>query len=266
MTTFSTFRDQIDRISPPWLRGTVASRYLYSIGVQLDILADQVQQGIKRRFPQSAALANDADALALIGKDRIITRGPTESNKAFGARLVRAIDDWKTAGSAPALLRQLQGFISPNTSTIRVVNNAGAWWSIDSTGTVTASVSSPNNWNWDGSTSAWSRMWVIIYTPTLWVVEDNYGNGDIYGDGGAWGTTASLSTIAGLQSIVATWKSAHSRAVNIIFANDPASFSPAAAPGAPMPSGTWGTWATEDATLASVPSRLATARYVDGPP
>jgi len=265
MTTFSTFRDQIDRISPPWLRNTIGAKYLYSIGVQLDILGDQVQQGIKRRFPQSAAKALDADALALIGLDRRIPRGPSETLAAYALRLVRAIDDWKQAGSCFSLIRQLQGFISPSTTTIRIVNNAGGWFTIDAAGVQSTFQSSPNNWNWDGNAAAWSRMWVIIYTASIWPVEGTFGDGATYGDGGALGTTASLATIAAIQSIISVWKAAHATTVFVIFADDPNSLNPFYAVGPPMPDGTWGTWATNTVS-ASVASRLQTARYVDAVP
>jgi hypothetical protein len=65
--------------------------------------------------------------------------------------------------------------------------------------------------------------------------------------------------VRALQSIVADWKPAGTRCVNIILAFDPASFNPAS----PEPDGNWGKWTKKVAGVA-VPSRLATARYLDG--
>ena len=119
------------------------------------------------------------------------------------------------------------------------------------------------NWNWDNRPTAWSRFWVVIYTGTLWpVTTQRWGTtGAVWGSApNLWGSTAiTQEQVATLQAIVNDYKPAGTVCQNIILASDPASFNPAT----PEPDGSWGKPNKISGGVA-VPSRLATARYLDG--
>jgi len=300
----STFRDMIQRISPGWLLGEpaqnggidyIGARYLYSIALQADYMTDRAVEGIKRRFPTYVLAGQtqpDGDALAMIGRDRTIIQGPNEPNASYGVRLTEWIDDLKLSGNAFALLKQIQGYLTPAYTTLKLVNNWGVWYQLTTTKapdgtlsqaqTVTVSplVANIPNWNWDNTGPwqptwsplfAWSQFWVLIYCSG----GQPFDKGPRWTDVGAkwttpgrtWGTTATSSQVASIKGIVSQWKAAHSKCRNIIIAFDPASFNQSAVGGAPLPDGTWGRWANPTGSpFGGQAARLPTARYWDGPP
>jgi hypothetical protein len=266
-----TFREFIQRIAPPWLRNYVGSRFLYSLGIQLDALGDDVVLGIRARFPDIAAANGLVDALTQTGLDRQIFRGPNEPLEVYAARLKRWYDDWKIAGCSLSVLSQIQAYLTPNFTRLRIVNDRGFWCTLEADGTVEF-VLSPlsggfGNWNWDGKygPSIFSRFWTIIYCSggKPFDVGPRWGDpGFKYDPTKTWGTTATPAQVKSIRAIVQQWKAAHSWCQNIIIAFDPASFDPAGPQGAPLPDGTWGSYSN-----ASVPSgraRLSTARYWKG--
>jgi len=262
------------RVSTGWLRGVasvngklayVGSRYLYSIGAQFDILGDDVVDGIRARFPLELKFP---EALAMIGRDRSIVRGFAEPARSYAIRLTRWMDDWRLAGSAFSVLRQLQGYLTPYATTLRIVNNAGCWYTLNPDGST--SYLQSGNWNWDGNASLWARFWVIIYCSG----GKPFDKGPKWGDPGVkwgqpagrtWGSTATSTQVKTIRGIVQQWKGAHAVCQNIILAFDPASFDPTAPGGAPLPDGTWGRWANPSSSpFGSQMARLPTARYWDG--
>lgn len=257
----ASFRDMAVSIAPPWLRGPVGSRLLTAMATPLDAAADWTFQGVKARYP----LVGTPTALAAVGRDRGIRRGPAETNQAFAARLVRWLEDWKTAGSAWTLLDQLAGYFAPAPPLMRVVWSTGTsavWCSRAPSGARSRVVATPSNWEWDGLVKR-SRCFVIIYN----AAGTPYGTGGTWGTGsrtwgsGTVGTSALQADVMGVFGVVADWSAAHVLTPWVIHAFDPTSFAPTAAPGsAGMPDGTWGAWHKVVAGVA-VPSRLTTARY-----
>lgn len=307
MTT--TFRQMIQAISPGWLLGDpsqngsldhIGARYLYAIGLELDTLGALAVEGVRKRFPTYVApdgsTQPDGDALALIGRDRSIPQGPSEPNTSYGVRLAEWIDDLKMSGSAFTTLKQIQGYLTPNYTTLRIVNNWGVWYTMapdfSRSLTISPRVAGVPNWNWDNkgpwqtrytppglgdepsaSMFAWSRFWVVIHCNggLPFDVGPTWGSSTWAAPNRTWGTTATPAQVAAIRNIIGApgtgFKAAHSKCVNIIIAFDPTSFNPSAAGGAPLPDGTWGRWAHPTGSpFAGQQARLPTARYWDGPP
>ena len=254
------FRDRIKTLCPTWLQDGVGERLMYSAGLGVDLVAEKSLQAIRARMPGKG----DPSALPILGADRRIRRGFAETDESYAGRLSGAFDSWQIAGTARGKMEQLAGYLSPEQVVFRQVSNSSAWDTLAIDGSYSHTLASPANWDWDGDSTSWWRFWVILYPPaSLWVTEGTWGDGQLWGDGGTWGTTATTEQIASLKAIVADWRAAHAVPLWLVIAFDPASFDPAGAPGAPLPDGTWGTWGTDVAGVR-VPSRLATARYVDG--
>jgi hypothetical protein len=263
-----SFRDRVRRLVPPWLsdRGkAVGFRLLYCLAAVCDAGAEVLTQGLQARFPGRGT----PTALKYIGRDRGIRRGPGESDEAFAARLLTWLDDWRIAGSALSLLRQLHGFLSPNPPLLRLVTNSGVWYTMDPNGTFSIHHASPNNWNWDGETNGnheaeWARFWLVIYSASApWSPAGNWGGEGRWAGGQLWGFTGTPAEIEGFKAIVSDWRAAHARCMWVIVAFDAASFDPSAPPGSPLlPDGWWGPWHKVVGGVA-VPSRLATARYFE---
>lgn len=250
----ASFRSSLYAISPPWLRGPVGERLMYGFGVVLDAVAEWAGQGVRARFPG----LGPADALPLIGADRQIVRGFAESDASYAARLVRWLDDWRIAGSAPSVLGQLRGYFLASRPRMRTIDDSGNWVTLASDDTL--SWVRGAGWNWDGL-MRWWRFWAVIYPSNgPWQTEGTWSDGTTsWGDGGTWGTTATPDEVATLRAIVAQWKGAHALPQWVIVAFDDATFTP----GASEPDGSWGPWSKYVGGV-QIPSRIDSARYFDG--
>lgn len=252
----TTFRGVFRKLIPWWLNTGEGELVGFSVATLLDAVSARVRLGTYAKFPTYAP----SDALAHLGRDRRITRGLTESDTDYGARLLRYLDDWKVAGNPFALMSQLRAFLGADLK-MRTVDNRGNWFTIDAGGARSVYLNQ-GNWDWDGDTAKWSRFWVIIYSNGYW---DTLAWGDpalVWGAPGlTWGTTASPEEVSGVRNIVAEWKPAGTRCPYIIIAFDNASFDPLTGP--ILPDGLWGK-ASKNVAGEQVPSRLITARYWRG--
>lgn len=263
------FRDKRKFLGPSWLVSEGDSLLVgYVVDLLKDAFVERLRQGLLARFPQndpSGATTPPDDALAAMGRDRRIIRGLNELAPTYARRLVRWLDDWQTAGNPFALMNQLAGYTGPGPA-FRTVDVRGNWFSLNADGSRSVSINQAN-WDWDSAPDAltrWSRFWVVIYPNGLWTRGSKYGDGHKWGDGRTWGSTASTSDVASIRGIVADWKPAGTRCVNVILAFDNTSFNPATTrDGAGLPNGTWGKWGKVVGGVY-VPVRLSTACYWDG--
>lgn len=257
-------------LGPAWLTQNGDSELFgYALDVLKDAFIERLRRGLLARFPQQDPTGTPApdDALAAMGRDRRIVRGINEPSAAYAVRLLRWLDDWRSAGNALALLKQLRGYTGAGPA-FRTVDARGNWYSLNADGS-TSFLMNQDNWDWDGTLTQhqrWSRFWVIIYPNGLWLSTPKWGDGSRWGQptGRTWGSTATFDQVSTVRGIVRDWKPAGTRCVNIILAFDNTSFNPATArDGAGLPDGTWATWAKQSGG-AYVSSRLSTARYWDG--
>lgn len=278
----SFFRSLVRRLGPGWLvkdelpDGTeVDNRFLYAVSLVLDAQLERFREGILARFPGPAGARSrstpgaPADALHLIGRDRLIRRGPAEPADHFESRCVRAIDDHRVRGNAWALLEQIQGMLAPRAVKVALVNEHGNFYTIDADGTRTRDKHTA--WDWDGSAleDAWARSWVVIYTEGGVPFEEGpaWGDDDQWGgawgtDGYTWGSTATPDEAIGVQQTLPDWIMAGSRVQNVILSFDDSDFDPSdSAP--PLPDGTWGPEYKIVGGVA-VPNRNTHARYWKG--
>ncbi len=277
------FRENRQNMGPSWLvhDGADAELAGYVLELLRDAFVERLRQGLLARLPQNDRTGQTTaadDALAAMGRDRRIVRGINESSQTYAQRLVRWLDDWRTAGNPFALMAQLAGYcglatgpgVAPGTRpSFRTVDVRGNWFSRAADGTLSVSLKQAN-WDWDGSPTAlanWSRFWVIIYPNGLWSTGPRWGDAGInWGqpNNRTWGSTATTDEVASVKGIVADWKPAGTTCVNIILAFDNSSFNPfSSVDTAGLPDSTWGKW-HKVAAGVSVPSRLSTARYWDG--
>jgi hypothetical protein len=260
------FRTRNKHFGPPWLvgdgtAGDEATLVQYTHDLLLDAFLQRVYLGLLARLPDTAAELGIDGALTRIGRDRRLPRGlGPETDASYATRLKAWLPDIRKKGSPFALLKKLQEFIGAGSS-MRTVDARGNWFSRSAAGVETYTLNT-GNWNWDSTVAAanWARFWVIIYPGTRWSHAPTWGSGELWGDTEkTWGTTATPSEVAQVRGIVADWKPAGTRCVNIIIAFDPASFSPTA----PEPDGKWGK-PSKVVGGVHVATRLATADYWDG--
>lgn len=173
----TTIRDAMGTLLPACFKGGsqgaggFGEKFVYSVTTLIaDVLEEGLRQGINDRFPTRA----NADALPVLGNDRVIDRGLFESDASYRVRLQQAFDTWATAGSAWSVLKNLLALVTPFTPVWRTVNDSSVWDSINDPlaplqGTPTWRLyANPANWNWDGLTQWW-RFWTILYPGTTLV-------------------------------------------------------------------------------------------------
>ena len=94
------YKDTIVQSAPSWLRGTVGSAILRSVGFNLDLLLIAAKNAVKQRFIEHAS----DDALSFLGSDSSITRYPSDSVTAFKDRIRNAWNTWVYAGIESTIL------------------------------------------------------------------------------------------------------------------------------------------------------------------
>jgi len=245
-------RDGIADNSVGFLRRFWGSRLMYALTVVFDALIDVVAYGLRAKYPSFAS----PRGLAVIARDRGIVRGIAEADSRLATRCLQWLDDRKTRGNPLALMRQIRGYCGDQVA-IRIVNNAGAWHSLDANGVW--SYQAPNgNWDWDG-VDKWWRFWVIIYPNGLWSSTETFGETYKFGEETAFGSTITPQQCQDLIAIIRDWSAEPAKCSHVIIAFDPASFSPSATT---VTDGTWGKWYRYENGVA-VPSRLESARYFE---
>lgn len=155
------FSDYLVKLAPTSLQRTRWSKYLGGVGQAFDDLyVAAAKWAVKARFPLDTT---PADALNAIGADRLLPRGPSESDDAYRARLRGAWDAWQYAGTPLGLLRALHyaGF-NPAIAVAK-----GRWYTLDgSLNLVDTRRPDGSGFTLDGSGGAfWSKFNVVFKQP-----------------------------------------------------------------------------------------------------
>jgi hypothetical protein len=173
------FRDSFYPLCPPWLRTGNAEKYIYTLELMRDLLMEKCNQAIKIRLPGQG----DSSQIPYLAFDRQLVQGPLESDASFIIRLREAFPTWNKAGSALAVLTQLQAyaqgrqaydlpeFVIVSNGRFQGTDTIVSWWSLnysDPIGTtpllsnVRTTFSSPASFDWDHGSETW-RCWLVVY-------------------------------------------------------------------------------------------------------
>jgi hypothetical protein len=141
---------------PSWLSEGDGGLVLESLAGIKDAFTERMLLGLEARFPSRAG----ESALALLGSDRGILRGRTETQAHYAARLLswRYPRGHRTRGSAFALLEQVSEYFGG----IRA-------WTIDYSGNReeraadgTETFEQGYAWNWDSAVTTVYRFWLVL--------------------------------------------------------------------------------------------------------
>lgn len=196
-------RDSVREISPPWLSSGVAEKYLYNFGLAGDALLEKLNQAMRAHMPG----AGTTTALVYIGNDRVIPRGPYESDVGYSGRLTRAYEAWQRAGSRRAVLSQVLAYLSSAAIAAdgkplgAVVGGTGPDWSIYYAGQDLAQppvhiVPPGGQYNWDGDLSKWWRAWLVLYV-------SGQSTGNTGGAASVSAASGGFATLTGLANMSA---------------------------------------------------------------
>lgn len=167
-------RDFYLAMAPPWLQDPqkTGGKFVGTMGVVSDLLLEKAEQALLSRMPG----ALNPGTLPFIGADRLIPRGPGETEREYAARLRQAFDIWQLAGISEGVLRQVLGFLEAFKPRGRVVTDSSRWISYAPGADLTQHAAYQNggiNWNWDNEGDphptagpAWWRWWLVLYSTT----------------------------------------------------------------------------------------------------
>ena len=180
---------------PSWLRrGRWAKLWDDTMRFFADLTQEGARQAIKVRFPQYAPV----DALAYIGRERMLERHPDASADSFRDRLDGAWTQWQKGGTRAGIRDELEAYLAP-------------------LGVTNVNVYSPNvdGWASDANTTNWSRFWVVIGQPNPW--EELVAGPDcIAGPDTVCGTTMTADELRAVRRHVHRWRPGHVLAAELV--------------------------------------------------
>jgi hypothetical protein len=250
-----TFRQVYKWLVPPFLLEGEGALVLESLSAIVDSATQRLRSGLEARFPSYAG----ESALALIGRDRGIVRGRSETAEHYAARLIawRYPRGHRVRGSAFALLEQFSEYFGGvDCWTIDVRGSRH-----DRTAAGEESYSYGNAWDWDGegATPNWGRFFVVLDLEGIASEQLEWSDPDLWG--GAFGdpdyTIGQLGInhedVLALRRMMTgrAWKPAGVRAEWVIVSLDGTE---------PTPDGTWLHWSRNVAGVQT-PTRSAAHRY-----
>lgn len=141
MSAADKMRNWLPTQAPGWLRRGAGDAWLEETGGALDQNLGRVRQAAKGPLP----LSDDAEALAYVGRERQMVRGPAETEAAYRARCHDAWEAHAHAGSAYGILQQLRalGYTATNGNPVLVQQN-GLGLSLDASGALGKTLLGPN--------------------------------------------------------------------------------------------------------------------------
>ncbi len=149
------FRTVWRAITPGWLQNGEGELAFTLFGLMKDAMAERAEQTLLAPLPSRAP----EDALDLIGQDRAIPRGPSETAASYRPRLAawRFPLGHRIRGSARALLDQLQYAMAGTEYT--TIDARGTQWRLG--------VDLPTRgvaWTWDAIPllPRWGRYWIVV--------------------------------------------------------------------------------------------------------
>jgi hypothetical protein len=242
------FRTAFRHLVPGWLSEGDGGKVLYSLAVIKDVYVQRLRDGIKSRFPSYAGKS----AQRLIGQDRGILRGRTETNEHYAARLRawRYPRGHRVRGNAFALLEQVTEYFGG--CYCYTVDVKGNWHTFNDPNAPTQTEHGTGYaWDWDSAKPGgaglytpgdpWARFWLVV---DLTTADSTFSEHAAIADPECW-RVGDLSTTVGIKgmspedgqaikSLVRspfTWKPAGTKSEYVIYMTEPGS--------SPVPDGTW---------------------------
>lgn len=246
----TTFANSLIKRLPPWWGRLFGAPIVRGLAAPIDEMMTDTSDSIKLRFPKEDS---DPAALALIGKERRILRGPHEPAITYADRLRPWLDDHKTRGGPYALARQLWLFWRAALNVpFEIIYYSGRRYSVATDGTITRDDIGWHDPNGTEPTPHWSEIWIVFHLDGLtasWV--DELGD-TIVTDGGEEiifdvlsGGALTPDEAEDFASVPREWSAAHVKRIHIVLL-----YGDVRLWGYPVPvkkwGSDWGTWQTSN--------------------
>ncbi len=198
MSDFKSYKGllQSGENSPAWLLKPKGQAWLRCVGEAKDVTIERLKAAVKLRFASMAP----TDGLAALGDERVLERGPSDTNATFAARLRDAWNIWRFGGTATGVLRALRD-AGYGTAIIGIAKNRAC--SLDADGKLVTTTLPAGSWACDAtSPSFWSKF--VVFLPS-----------------NPWGENPADDDkrVELLRRLIRRWKSAHSICSDIAVLN-----------------------------------------------
>ena len=197
------YQTYLQALVPTAFQDAVGQAFVGALASGIDSAADRLAQSVKAKLSG----LSPADALAAVGAERIIERGPSESDAVYSARLQGAWDTWPWAGTPYGLLNSFKGLGYPNTGVVLAQVRGGRVCSLDAGGNFVVATAGNSLWSTDAlkapvaspyDQSFWSKFDVLFVSPFV----SSWG-------GGSTLPSSSSDEVNRIRRIIAAWKPAH---------------------------------------------------------
>lgn len=268
-------REDLEELSPAWLRNFVGVRIIYDIGLHCDRLVEKMLQGQIAHLPGQGT----PTALPALGAQRFIPVGPTEPNASYVDRLRKSWDSWGFAGSERGVLSIFLGCLldkRPDALSVsQTPDGTMAVWdeylSGDDFDDPTLAGAPSHfvglDWNWNANAvGLWWQTFIVVYSVSPnanWTTPLKWGSGGTWGDGRAWGCQESPSQGQTVNSALKNWRAGQAWIQWWIVSFDADMFRPSS-----RPDGTWKNWGKVEVISGVrkyVKARNDNASYASGP-
>jgi hypothetical protein len=197
------YQTYLQALVPTAFQDAVGQAFVGALASGVDAAIDRIAQSVKAKLSG----LSPADALAAVGAERIIERGPNETDAAYVARLQGAWDTWPWAGTPYGMLQAFKGLGYPNTGVVIAQVRGGRVCSLDAGGNLVVAAAGNALWCTDSLKDPygspydqpfWSKFDVIFVSPFL----------------ASWGAGATLpgsssDEVNRIRRLIAAWKPAH---------------------------------------------------------
>lgn len=243
----------LPQLAPPWLQRAIGESFLGAIGAIIDCHLTRLVDAVRLRFPSGSR----TDALAVIGRERRILRGPGEDSVTYARRLRKWWDLHRTRGNSRAMLEQLYDYLQAALSRpMEVVDGNGKRHLVDAAGVITEDTI---QWNADG-TGLWARLWVMLNLADtnlpVPILDDN-GEPVLDGAGDPTFTLVDIFALTGAEeallcAVPRDWRAAHIEKTTIVLLHPGAELWGYRTTDDPDSGQAIGTWADDDPSPGQV--------------
>ncbi len=206
------------RETPGFLKTDQASRWLGIMTLMLDLSVELLLRARATQWPLHPNCPDDA--LALIGRDRMLPQYPDETRVNYGPRLVDAWNIWARAGDEEQLKDSLEdwGF---TVDKVHIISNAdwGVRDDFTDPGNPLPAWASPAQ---DDQAAMWARFWVYVEVGGHAFTKANeFDGGTVFDDGAVFDTgSITRQQVVSLHQLIENFRAGHELAVNIRFLLD----------------------------------------------
>lgn len=207
-TSLTVYQDYQAKLSPTALLRPNGAAFEAAFGSVKDAQLDRDIAAVKAKYPNVAP----SDALSIIGADRGIPRGQSETDAAYAARLVNAWNTWPWAGTPYGML---QAFRATGYTNVFICQpNGGKEFTLDANGNLVTTALAGGVWQ----NLSLASPYTAPLRQTFWSIFDVLFPAPLPASWGGGATVpASGSAEANfIRSIVSAWKPGHAICGRII--------------------------------------------------